>query len=236
MAKTENTVMFFVGTAVFAWVIHSQMIKPLQLKKTSMESVLTDLTARIETVNQQGVKNNALKADLEAARPAVEAIAKVFPPANMDNSRLSAMLDGATHDLTGVNILKAPPLKTGEQFWRSRVMPIEDLKPVYTNLVGESALREIKGGDKVEPVVKLTRVDQEWELEAEWDAFPQLLTKLSQLEYYFEVTNLEVVAVMDPAMRKEFKLPKTGVHKPPKKVKARLTASTVAFPPLPAKQ
>lgn len=233
MANTQNLVVFFVGSAIAGYVLHGQFVKPLALRKSSMESQLKDLTARKELVDQQAVKNNALKADLEAAKPAVEAIEKLFPPTTTDNSKLSAMLDGSTRDLTGVNILKAPPLKTNDQFWRSRVISSENLLPVYQNLVGESNVRDIKGGSTVNPVVRTVRVDQEWELEAEWDAFPTLLTKLSQLDYYFEVTNLEVIAVMDPAMRKEFKLPKTGVHKPPKRVKARLTASTTMFPPSP---
>lgn len=233
MAKTENLVAFFVGSAVVGWVMHGQLVKPLALKKSSMEAQLKDLNARKKLVEQFGVKNNELKADIEAAKPAVDAIEKLFPPSTTDNSKLSAMVNNASNDLTGINILKAPPLKTLDQFWRSRVLASENLAPVYQNLVGEGNTREIKGGTTVNPVVKIVRVDQDWELEADWDAFPALLTKLSQLEYYFEVTNLEVIAVMDPAMRPGFKLPRTGVHKPPKKVKARLTASTMMFPPMP---
>jgi len=233
MANAGNLVVFFGGTAFLCYLMNGQLCAPLNLRIAAAETKIKENDEYTQAGNLQKGKLRALTADNDAAKPVLEELQKLFPPADIDTSRLTATLEGAPHDLQGISITKAPPMKKDALAWVARTVVAEDLVAVYKRLVGEPAIRPLEPS-KVEAGLKVTRLDQDWELEADWESFPALLTKLSKLDYYFEATKVDVYGVVDPTMKKDYRPPKTAPKTFAKKIKATIVCTTVAFPPLAA--
>lgn len=233
MANTGNLVIFFGGTLMLCYLMNGQLCTPLERRIAAAENTLKVNEDLITAGNGQKGRLRGLKADNEAAKPVLDELQKFFPPADIDTSKLTTTLDGAPRELSGVNIVKAPPMKKDSLAWIARSLMPEDLISLYKKLVGEGGIKDLTP-NKIEAILKVTRMDQDWELEADWDSFPQLLTKISKLEYYFEVSKLDVYGVVDPTMRKDYRPPKTGPKTLPHKVKATIVCTTIAFPPLPS--
>lgn len=233
MANSGNLMIFFGGAAVLGYLVWGQLVTPLERRIAGAEAAIKSSKEFIQAGTRLKAKLNGLKGENEAASPFVVELVKLFPPADIDTSKLTGILDRAPRELPSVNIVRAPPLRKDRLAWQPRTTPTEDLTGLYKSLVGPDT-KPLEGGAKLEGSLKLARMDQDWDLEADWDSFPELLIKLSQLSYYFEVTKLDLYGVVDPIYKKEYRPPKTGPKTPPRKVKASLQITTVAMPPLPA--
>lgn len=231
MANTGNLVIFFGGAGILAYLMWGQLITPTVRRISSAEATIRSNNELIIVGEGLQRKLAALKAENEAAGEVVNELAKLFPAADIDTSKLTGILDGAPRELPGVNIIKAPPLTKDTLAWQPRTTPLEDLSGLYKSMVGTDKPLE---GAKLEGTLKLSRMDQNWELEADWDAFPALLVKLQTLGFYFEVTKCDVYGVVDPTFKKDYRPPKTGPKTVPRKIKSQITITTIAMPPLPA--
>lgn len=231
MANTGNLVIFFGGAGILAYLMWGQLITPVERRIVAAESTIKSNNELIVIGEGLQRKLAALKAENDAAGAAVDELAKLFPAADIDTSKLTGILDGAPRELPGVNIIKAPPLTKDTLAWQPRTTQLEDLSGLYKSLIGQEKTLD---GAKLEGTLKLNRMDQNWELEADWDAFPALLVKLQTLGFYFEVTKCDVFGVVDPTFKKDYRPPKTGPKSTPRKIKAQLTITTIAMPPLPA--
>ena len=231
MANTGNLIIFFGGAGILGYLMWGQLITPTERRIAVAEAAKKSNADLILVGEGLQRRLNQLKADNEAAGQTVEQLMKLFPPSEIDTSKLTGILDGAPRELPGVNIVKAPPLTKDVLAWQPRTTPLEDLSGLYKSLIGTEKPLD---GAKLEGGLKLARMDQSWELEADWDAFPQLLTKMSTLAYYFEITKLDVYGVVDPTFKKDYRPPKTGQKPVTRKVKATMQITTVAMPPLPA--
>ena len=234
MANTGNLVVWFAGTGALLYMMNSQLNGPLEKKIAVSKAATATNNGFIQAGEGLQRRLKQIQGDNDAAKPVLEEFLKLFPSADIDTSKLTGILDGAPRELPNVNVVKAPPLRKDLLFWQPKTQAGEDVTGLYKTLVGDTGIKAIDGGPQVQGTLKLARMDQDWELESEWDSFPELLTKISQLSVYFEVTRMDVYGFVDPTMRKDYRPPKTGPKNIPKRIRATLVLTTVAMQPMPA--
>jgi hypothetical protein len=227
--QKQNLAVFLGGAAVVCFVIYKFMLSGMILRLESINAEAKTLAELAEKIESLQVKTGGIEAAVKEAIPALEKMLKVFPIEEKDTTDVSLVVNGVTADpqFEKVTILNAPPLSSRTFFYRSRSIPlVENVESVYKTLVMGGVVKPVDGGTVVPNIIKVTRLDQTWDVESDWESFPAFLAKLGTLKFFFEITTMDLYALAS-----SYETPTS-----PKRVKASIVVSSLALAAMPARK